>query len=111
LVRLQVSFALGRTLSLELIRILRVASIVIAITAMAAGFLGAIYLWRAEWAPDARGRRRLQPLGWHGRVSRYLLDPNRLTSAGRPLYRRGMWLLACGAAGFGLAVLLMAFAD
>lgn len=92
----------------EHLRIVRVTTVVVVIAAMGAGFLGAIYLWRAEWAPDSQGRRRLQrPRPFH-RISLPLPDPRRLTPAGRPLYRRGIWLLAGAVAGFGLALILMA---
>ena len=72
---------------------------------MLAGFLGAIYLARAEWAPDARGRRHLQP---RGRLVRYLPDPDRVTPAGRPLFRRALWLLGSAVAGLGIAAVLFA---
>jgi hypothetical protein len=94
-------------LTLEHLRIVRVASVAVVIAAMGAGFLGAIYLWRAEWARDSRGRRRLQPSRPYHRIFLPLPDPRRLTPAGRPLYRRGMWLLVSAVAGFGLALILM----
>ena len=95
-------------MSPEHLRLVRVATVVVVIAAMGAGFLGAIYLWCAEWAPDSQGRRRLQPTRPYPRTFIPLLDPGRLTPAGRPLYRRGIWLLAGAVAGFGLALILMA---
>ena len=95
-------------MSPEHLRFVREASVAVVVAAIGTGFLGAITLWRAEWARDAQGRRRLQPTHRRGHFLRYLPDPRRLTPAGRPLYRRGLWLLAGAAAGFGLAVALMA---
>ena len=95
-------------MSPEHLRIVRVTTVVVVIAAMGAGFLGAIYLWRAEWARDSQGRRRLQPTRASSNILSYLPDPRRLTPAGRPLFRRGMWLLAGAVAGFGIALILMA---